>query len=1070
MNKSHMVTSEIQEKSLENLKKYINSDEHIEETYIPNYGKAYFHISTDDSLDEKELKPNDYDPKTETVKTDIIDKATGKPTRQRFDIINHPSSVPVDPTDGERLVDSLSTPMSFNNPIDTSSYGVSMRTSDLSRKPILSNEQFKHEEGHLNVRHVVDNIDRLENEIAELKKSPRENANKIAKLSAELNSYKAEKSKIDKVFNKASDHIDKKMTEGELIDTGHATNPEELYADYYARSHNAKSSKNKTLSGALNSMNDHGNPYKNKNPYKFVEKYSQDGGKTNKDNDRMEVINNVNSSKDPETRAKMIGLNEKDKEIAEKVKNNENVDISEFGKTNAHLGNMKSKISNDNLANSLETKSRQEFIDKEFTESFQTLSNLEKLLISEVALSIYDRNSLKDSDFGIPDLRKYPLTDENHIRMANKFFNKAPKEHKKELASRILAAAKKFNIDTSNWNDVNSAIGEQVIVSDTIEDDSNNISRDISLKDKQMSNKAFKKFVNEGFLSPINKIKENITQEMDLFNNILKIDMLNKTEMMESLKMIEKPNLKPVMFVGFMDPENVQRTEAKHLIKHIIYVADNDTIYTSFFNSYTRRNEISNIASSMDALMNDFLNKEVKEIHLPAHMKDCMVNLEDGERLIHSRGNIPMKFIYKDGFYLNAYYAYFAIYEAFEFKRNILFKNVSQTILSEFNDDESHFDFEEIEVVQETYGSAKINIRFRHDNEPFICVIPVVAMKTQPASLFHEGSRDEVNPAEEPVQESVMENGLIKVNNFEPDTVYFGSDKDFGENYLKLSNPELFVTPYVGLASIFTTDRRLYNLPRGHYNLAYTEWSSPALDRTFDDIHVFVEGCPNLPDRHFEADGYIYEIDVSDLKDHIYRKQWMDKDKECLICGLDMIKIKKRIPHPHVVYLKGAPAKNADTIMVESLITEYDAQPQPQGQGRLIELAYRGKVPNLTPEQEKLVKDYGNIRDQLYASGEYYKREVKVRKKELKRLQEEYSKTTVDYERDNIRENINKITSEINELTKEYIDDTKLNSQTMFQMADKFDELERAKSQPQTSSSSSSSGGLLSRFINLTDI
>ena len=70
---------------------------------------------------------------------------------------------------------------------------------------------------------------------------------------------------------------------------------------------------------------------------------------------------------------------------------------------------------------------------------------------NENALSSKERNELKDSDFGIPELRKYPLTDEEHVRKANSFFKFAPKKYKAELAKRILNAAKKFDIDTENW-------------------------------------------------------------------------------------------------------------------------------------------------------------------------------------------------------------------------------------------------------------------------------------------------------------------------------------------------------------------------------------------------------------------------------------------------------------------------------------------------------------------------------------------------------------------------------------------------------------------------------------------
>ena len=613
------------------------------------------------------------------------------------------------------------------------------------------------------------------------------------------------------------------------------------------------------------------------------------------------------------------------------------------------------------------------------------------------------------------------------------------------------------------------------------------------------------------FTSPIDNIKENITGESDLFKHILKVGLSNKGILQESLKQIEKQNLKPVMFIGFMNPENVNRTDLKHLQKHVVYAADNDTVYTSFFNSFSRRNEISNIASSLDTMLSDFDKRAVKEEHIPPHMKDCMITLksEDGQRTVHSRGNIPMKFIFNESFYMNAYYAYFAMYEAMEFCESQLYKDISKTILSKFDGDESKFDFEDIEVVQETYGSAKINMRFRYDNEPYIIVIPVISLMTKPCELFHEGARDEVsdemNNEQEmtPQMESVMEiinmmnkysdipeyvqesaessdplqdvldnckafspgfatgknapkttelinmgyeylqnknvadgikkinfnfhvtnrntafceclahigdgeieilaypssqfhnlkmkaktfdelaneilpqliantnyypdddftpdisydvidftdkddsypggesihhgtvhvdvdkagikihdtpaedtkpyqemaeNGLIKVNNIKHNVMYFGSDIDFGENSIKLNKPELFLTPFIGLASIFTTKRSRYGIPPGlkDINLAYEEWYSPELDKPFDEIHVTVEGCPELNERKFEATGYIYAIDISEYKDNIYQKDWMDSNKEFLLCDVPLVPIREKIEHPHIVYVKGA--------------------------------------------------------------------------------------------------------------------------------------------------------------------
>ena len=57
--------------------------------------------------------------------------------------------------------------------------------------------------------------------------------------------------------------------------------------------------------------------------------------------------------------------------------------------------------------------------------------------IQEKALSSQERKELPDSEFGIPELRKYPLTDKEHVEQAIRYFNKCPKGYEKELATNI---------------------------------------------------------------------------------------------------------------------------------------------------------------------------------------------------------------------------------------------------------------------------------------------------------------------------------------------------------------------------------------------------------------------------------------------------------------------------------------------------------------------------------------------------------------------------------------------------------------------------------------------------------
>lgn len=71
---------------------------------------------------------------------------------------------------------------------------------------------------------------------------------------------------------------------------------------------------------------------------------------------------------------------------------------------------------------------------------------------AEAKLSSKERNKLDDEQFGIPSLRKYPLTDEKHVLQAVRFFNKAPEEHKPELARNIVKRAKELDMEWEKWD------------------------------------------------------------------------------------------------------------------------------------------------------------------------------------------------------------------------------------------------------------------------------------------------------------------------------------------------------------------------------------------------------------------------------------------------------------------------------------------------------------------------------------------------------------------------------------------------------------------------------------------
>ena len=67
-------------------------------------------------------------------------------------------------------------------------------------------------------------------------------------------------------------------------------------------------------------------------------------------------------------------------------------------------------------------------------------------MINEKPLTTAERNNLDDKEFGIPDLRAYPLNDVSHVEQAVRMFNYVEPEYEKELADNLNKAIKKFGL------------------------------------------------------------------------------------------------------------------------------------------------------------------------------------------------------------------------------------------------------------------------------------------------------------------------------------------------------------------------------------------------------------------------------------------------------------------------------------------------------------------------------------------------------------------------------------------------------------------------------------------------
>lgn len=67
--------------------------------------------------------------------------------------------------------------------------------------------------------------------------------------------------------------------------------------------------------------------------------------------------------------------------------------------------------------------------------------------LSEAVMPAKIRNTLKDSNFGLPKERKYPLNDESHVRSAIKFFNYVDEKNEPELAKNIIKKINKYGME-----------------------------------------------------------------------------------------------------------------------------------------------------------------------------------------------------------------------------------------------------------------------------------------------------------------------------------------------------------------------------------------------------------------------------------------------------------------------------------------------------------------------------------------------------------------------------------------------------------------------------------------------
>ena len=78
-----------------------------------------------------------------------------------------------------------------------------------------------------------------------------------------------------------------------------------------------------------------------------------------------------------------------------------------------------------------------------------------EVALTESKLTAEELRKLKDSDFGLPDERRHPMPDKEHVLAAIKFFNYVEKDKEVELAKNINKKIGEFGMTDITVSDKN---------------------------------------------------------------------------------------------------------------------------------------------------------------------------------------------------------------------------------------------------------------------------------------------------------------------------------------------------------------------------------------------------------------------------------------------------------------------------------------------------------------------------------------------------------------------------------------------------------------------------------------
>ena len=495
---------------------------------------------------------------------------------------------------------------------------------------------------------------------------------------------------------------------------------------------------------------------------------------------------------------------------------------------------------------------------------FDTMDDAD--LYQEAKLSSDDRKELKDKQFGIPSLRKYPLTDEKHVLQAVRFFNKAPEEHKEELAKNIVKRAKQLGMDWEKWESIKPYLDD-------------NVQEAVYYLNPQNGNMAVR-------VKTPPPVKDPDGGEMYEMDEII----------IPFIRLANRKGYKTKFCCAGHGPQGPMLDGTHSRANH----SANLQPYVMFDKKYDLGKLPSGWKPDEDIVYpNDELTIRYEMRHtMPDHKKDWHTYLDIYNEIIDAWKSLCTHF-----------------------------EKLPDISKSESKQESWEYQFYDTEIYQEgpifaaTFGGflAADELHKHHKKKKKKKAIAAgigaaaLAGLAGAGALYQKQKKDDKAPYY-PIQrthpDAKKDNKIYDVKDFKYDKVYFGTPNEYKDG-IDCDRP-LFVTPYKSLACIFAVSRKRKELgiPDGRFNYDYKEWGQPKHEY-IDEIHMTVEGLPDEEEHTMkDIEGYVYEVDVSDLKDHIGKYQWMTPQLEYLIYDVDHIDWSNQKKVNVTVHWKGKKSNN----------------------------------------------------------------------------------------------------------------------------------------------------------------